>query len=201
MPVQAGNVGWFSELELSPFATAAFTDSPFNGTQQVQQFDKEGWALHISLPPLKRTDFAAWWAFMLALRGRYGTFLAGDPLAKTPLGSWAGTPQVDGSQSAGPTSINLKGFTPSATGIIKPGDYFQIGQRLYCYIGQSSVNADGAGKCTIDMFPRLRADVTNGTSVASSNTVGTFRLAQNIWKATGMNNRTYALDFMAVEAI
>lgn len=71
--------------------TNAVSESPFTGVQQVQGYARQRWEVDVTLPPLKHADAVSWIAFLAALRGRYGTFTMGDPMATSPAGTALGS--------------------------------------------------------------------------------------------------------------
>lgn len=176
--------------------------SPYSGSQQAYDWMGEWWDVKGSLPPMVRADAERWIAWMAALRGRYGTFLLGDPLGKTPRGVATGTPLVNGAGQTG-RSLVTDGWTPSITGILKAGDYIQLGTgtttRLYKVM--QDVNSNGSGQATLDIFPILRESPADNAAVTKSSCKGTFRLTVNRRNWTVDVAQTYGLGFEAVEAI
>jgi hypothetical protein len=174
--------------------------SPFTLQSQVQQWPgADYWKLDLSLPSMKRDTAAAWIGFLAALRGKANVFQVGDQLGRLPRGNPQGTPVISGLHLASATSINTAGWTASATGLLKVGDYIQIGYRLHVVIG-TDVNAGADGKATIEIWPSLREALADGVSIVTSNCKGLFRLADNerSWSAT--QAKTYGVSFKAVEA-
>jgi hypothetical protein len=100
-------------------------ESPFTFGQEVQQHQGQRWEADIELPPMKRADAEAWIAFLLKLKGRYGTFLLRDTVSGTPRGTWAGSPLVNGAHAALASSVALDGLTPGAT--VSEGDWLSFG--------------------------------------------------------------------------
>lgn len=156
------------------------TESEFTGKQQVFAHQGQRWSAQLALVPKTPADAAAWLAFLVALDGRAGTFLFGDPLTALQ-GSAAGTPLVAGAHSAGATELALDGFTLSATGVLKAGDRFQLGSgsSARLYMNLFDVDADGSGAATLDIRPRLRVDVADNAAPVTSAPKGLFRLATN----------------------
>lgn len=70
--------------------TTAVSESPFTGVQQVQGYSRQRWEADVTLPPLKHADAVKWIAFLASLRGRFGTFTMGDPMATKPRGTALG---------------------------------------------------------------------------------------------------------------
>ena len=141
-------------------------------------------------------------AALTSLNGKQGTFLLGDPLGATPRGSASGSPVVDGANQSGLT-LDTRGWTANATGVLLPGDYIQIGTgsgaRLYKAMTQ--VDADGSGHATIDIWPNLRDSPTDGQSLILNDTVGQFRLTSNRTPWTIRPPGFYDIRFKAKEAI
>lgn len=177
----------------------AMSISPFTGQQQVQDW-QQGWIeASVSMPPLTHVQAQVWIAFMMALRGQANVFQLGDPLAVAPQGSGAGTPLVNGASQSG-FSLNTKGWTHGASGVLKPGDWLQIGYRLYRVI-LSAVNADGSGNATVNIWPSLRESPNDGDTIIIANTQGLWRLKNNARKWSETAARLYGLQFDIREAI
>lgn len=183
----------------------AVTTSPFTLTQQVVRHAGARWSATISIPPTKRGDADYWNAFLLRLRGKFGTFLLGDPNADTPRGSAsasAGTPVVNGAGQTG-NELAIDGLPASITGYLKAGDYIQLGSgssaRLYKVL--EDVDSNASGEATLNLWPDLRSSPTDGAAVVVSNAKGVFRLNSNeiIWDTN--NAGFYSISFSAVEAL
>lgn len=186
-------------VTLSSSSAVAISRSPFSFTAQVQQFTGQLWNAEVTLPPLARADAEPWIAFLLKLNGTQGTFLLGDPAGKTARGAATGTPLVNGASQTG-QSLVTDGWTSGVTGILKAGDFIQIGQRLYKVL--NDVNSNGSGQATLDIFPRLRESPADNAAIITSNTVGLFRLASNTVPVYNVNaDKNYQISFSAIEAI
>lgn len=154
--------------------------SPFSAEQQIYVHQGQWWQAEIQLPKLARDDaedFAGW---LFSLRGKEGSFLMGDPSAATPRGSAGGTPLVDGAGQTGLT-LAVKGGPISTTNWLKIGDYIQLGtgssSRLHKVL--VAANTDGAGKTTLDIWPRLRSSPADGAAIVVSAAKGLWMLASN----------------------
>lgn len=187
-----------TRVTLSAMAAVNISKSPSSYAQQVQRFNGQLWLAEVTLPPMERADAEQWISFLLKLNGPEGTFLLGDPAAKTPRGTAAGTPLVNGAGQTGNTLIT-DGWGTSQV-VLKQGDYIQIGQRLYKALGD--VTSDGSGNATFDIWPRLRGATTDNASIITSNCVGLFRLADNNYQIHSANEaKIFSLSFSAMEAI
>lgn len=127
----------------------------------------------------RREDMAAIIAFVEAQRGQFGNFLLALPGYTTPLGSWAGSPVVDVAGQTG-YALNLRGLTPSQTGIAKAGDLIRIGTDLKVYRVAADANSDGSGDASITLTQPLMISPADGTAITSSNVQFTFACASDV---------------------
>jgi len=172
--------------------------SPFTGEQQTYRHQGQWWEFDVGLPPMLRAVAETWIAALGSLFGRHGTFLFSDPDAKTPLGTFTGSPTVNGASQIGNNLITA-GWTSGIT--LKAGNYIQLGtgttSRLYKIL--QDVVATG-GAATLDIFPRLRESPANGASVVIASPKGTFRLAAPFdWNADHLSR--YGVSLSGIEAI
>lgn len=178
------------------------SESPYSFVEQVVKFSGEIWEIECGLPRIFRDDAAAFDAFLLKLRGRWGTFLIGDPNGYNPRGSWAGTSLVNGGGQTGDT-LNLKGFTPSQTNVAREGDYLQLGtgsnSRLHKVV--ANANSDGSGNASLLIAPNIRTSPANNATIITTGARGKFRLAENL-NGFGIDvESTYQISFKAIEAL
>ena len=181
------------------------TESPFSLGQQIQQWSGQAWRIEANLPPMLLAQAEQWIAFLGALFGKYGTFLMGDYNRTTPQGPLSGSPlSSGGANTAGLNQLSVRNAPLSITNWAVAGDYIQLTapsspQRLYKILQNAST--DGSGNVTLQIFPNLRENVPDGTSIITSNCKGTFRLQDNtfVWKLD--KNKVYSISFKAKEAI
>lgn len=174
-PLTLPNLG-IARIEMRGIERSAISASPFTGSQQVMKHSGQWWEADVTLPPLKRDEAEIWIAFLLSLRGHYGTFTMGDPMGATPQGSASttpGTPLVNGASQTGAT-LTIDGCPASATGYLKAGDYIQLGYgtstRLHKVV--ADVDTDASGGATLDIWPSIRTAPADNATVIVSNTVG-----------------------------
>src|SRR5712671_2489275 len=185
-------------VEFTAMDTVAVSISPFTGQQQVQDWQASWLEASVSMPALTHAQAQEWIAFLMSLRGQAKVFQLGDPLATAPRGSRLGTPLVDGAGQTG-YLLATKGWTANAVGVLLPGDWIQVGYRIYRTLVIAT--ADGAGKLVLSIWPQLRESPGDGDSITLNNTKGLWRLATNArkWSVTG--SRTYGMQFEIREAI
>jgi hypothetical protein len=178
------------QIELRAVNTVAYSQSPFTLKGQAHAYAGEAWQADITLKPMRRSDAEQWIAFLISLRGQFGTFLLNDPLGCSARGT-ATSATITG--SAGDRSV-----TVAMTGTLKAGDYFSLGTgtstRLY------KVLEDQSGSGTLEIWPALRDAASSATADLTSAS-GTFRLASNQQSWSINEASIYGLTFGAFEAI
>lgn len=191
-----------AKIRLTANNVVGVSQSPFTAKQQIYKYTGQFWEAEISLPPMKRADAEYWISFLLKLNGSYGTFLLGDPNGGTARGVATGTPLVNGSSQSG-NELVTDGWTNSTTGILKAGDYIQLGSdsssQLYKVL--DDVNSNGSGQATLTVWPDLRTSPADNAAITVSNAKGVFRLSSNA-QAWDINEATfYGMTFAAREAL
>lgn len=178
------------------------SSSPFTGQQQVYKHQGQWWEAEVTLPPMKRDDAETVAAFLIKLNGQYNTFNLGDPANTSPRGVGTGTPLVNGGSQTG-SSLVTDGWTTSTTGILKAGDWIQLGSgassRLHKVL--DDVNSDGSGNATISIWPDLRSSPLDNATITVSSPKGTWRLASNEVNYSIDEASIYGITFACVEAL
>lgn len=178
------------------------SQSPFTAAQQVYRYTGQFWEADITLPPMTRAEAEYWISFLLKLNGPYGTFLLGDPVGGTARGVATGTPVVNGGSQTG-NELVTDGWTTSTTGILKAGDYIQLGSgataRLYKVL--DDVNSDGSGNATLTLWPDLRSAPADNATITVSSPKSVFRLATASAQWDVNEASIYGLTFGAREAL
>ena len=184
--------------------TVAVSKSPFTGDQQVLKYPRECWSASVTIPPVQKDLAEPWVAFLLSLRGAYGTFYLNDPLRTLPQGSARDTHTitVNGAVSSG-SSIVLDSDQNSQTDYLKAGDYISIGSGTSTQLFKvlQDVDTSSAGGFTVDVWPNVRTSIANGTTVTVEDAKGVFRLSGNVQEWSLDTNNSYSISFEAMEAI
>lgn len=190
-----------SRVQFSFDSVVGVSESPFTSEQQVYAHQGGKWRAQVDLVPMRRADAEQWVAFFLALNGREGTFLMGDPVNTTPRGSWSGTPLVRGGGQSGRVLV-LDGFDPFAT--VKAGDWLQLGtgSTSHLYKATQDQIADSGGEIHLPIWPRLRAAPSDNDAVVYTSAKGLWRLASAGVSWSLEPAALYAgMSFEAVEAL
>lgn len=190
------------EITIRARTVVGMTSSPFTGQQQVYKHPGQWWEAEIQFPPMKRKDAEEVAAFLLKLNGRFGTFLMGDPANKQPRGVGTGAPVVDGGGQTG-NQLNTKGWTPSTNGILRAGDWVQLGSgsaaRLYKVLDDANSNANG--ETTLTLFPDLRQSPNDNDQLILNSPRGQWRLSANDIDYTIETGQFYGITLACMEAL
>ena len=196
-----------SQLTIEDFqidinTAAAANTSPFSLSQQVYDFGGEIWQFTGSMPTMVRENSAIYSSFLMSLRGIVGTFLMPIPDSKNPLGSWGGTPVVNGAGQTGDT-LAISGLPASQVGCAKAGDFIQLGTgnstRLHRVVADA--DSDGSGNMTVTIVPRLRESPADGATVIYQNAHGRFRLDERTAGYAASPKKLYNMQISCREAL
>lgn len=191
-----------SRVRLTTTDIVAISQSPFSGSQQVYRYTGQFWEADITLRPMNRDEAEYWIAFLLKLNGAYGTFLLGDPNGRTPRGIATGTPLVYGANQTG-NILETDGWTADQTGILKAGDYIQLGtganSRMYKVLDDA--NSDSSGRASLTIYPNLRSSPNDNAPIYTTNASTVFRLSSNQAQWDIGEAQMYGITFGAKEAL
>jgi hypothetical protein len=172
-------------------------ESPFSFSPQTYDWGAGRWLATLTWGTMGQADADDVEAFLLALNGREGSFLLGDPLRTVPRGTWAGqSPLVKGASQTGKTLL-IDGMTPTTT-TGKAGDWFQLGttgtSRLYRLTAPFTAN--GAGEATLDFWPALRVSPADNAPLTLASAKGLFMLSGNVagWTQEDVRESGISLD-------
>lgn len=180
------------KITMRMISSVAMTESPFNMTQQIQDFGGRRWEAEVTLRPLDYTEQKAVAAFFASLKGRKGTFKMGNPLDEkstdVPVLRFSNNYDV-GVSSPRVTYTNSHRLTE--------GDYFSHDNRLYMILNitPSGQNFD------FDITPPLRTSANNTDYLVVNEPVGRWRLADNKMDWDIDKSGMYSFTFSCVEDI
>ena len=184
-----------SSIEFNPQERVGETDATFGYQAQMWDWMSSMWSAQVSFPPMTRYSYDAWTAFIMEARGGFNAFMVGDPKAALPKGIATGTPVVSGAGQTG-YSLVTRGWSPNVISILLTGDHIQIGYRLYKVL--DSVDSDGSGNATLNVWPNLRDQPADGTTIITRNCKGLFRLSNPIGNKFSVNVGNYGLSGFAI---
>ena len=172
----------------------AVVPSAFTGQVQIQNWQASWLEASVQMPPMTDANFRVWAAWLLSTQGMNAVFLFGDPIGgRAPLGTGAGAITVSG---AGQKGYSLNVIGGSGPNCLLPGDYIQIGFRLY-----RNLAVYNGGSATLSIWPQIRESPPDTAPVITTNTQGMFRLLSNTRKFSVTNERVWGMQFEIREAI
>lgn len=182
----------------------AYSESPFTFAGQAQASAGQRWMADASLPPMKYEDAEQWIAWLVSLRGRFGTFLMGDPLRCIARGTARGTDTVTvaGAGQTGQT-LNITSSVVATAGYLKAGDYIQLGTGATTTLHKvlTDVTTDATGDATLTLWPHVRTAPADASAVVVEKAKGRWRLASNESEWSVNEASIYGISFSAMEAI
>ena len=100
-----------NQFSLRMVKSVAVAESPFTYNQQVHDFGGARWEAEITVPPLDQDEAQLFQAFLIGLKGRFGTFTMSHPLQSVTLSRTA-------SGTKGDSDVDFNGS-------VNAGTYFQ----------------------------------------------------------------------------
>ncbi len=197
-PLNLPTVTGIASIKWAKSASVIRSDGSFDLTPKVYDWGGKRWDVEVSLPPLTESQWRIWEAFFLSLNGPVGTFWLGPTLDKTASGVATGTPLINGGSQTG-ASVVSDGWTISTTGILKAGDWVQIGNRLHRVLADA--DSDGSGDCTFEVWPTLVTSPDDDDPIVVTNPKGLFRLTEMPDLTQNVEQFAEGITFQAVEAL
>jgi hypothetical protein len=171
-----------------------------SGRRQARQIDGQRFRLRVRFPVMTRTEFAPINAFVLKQRSQLESFQYVPPTISAPLGVASGVISVNGSISAGVTSVAIDGMANSTSGVFKAGDYFRFTGQTKVYMVMADVSSNGSGQGTLTFEPPLRTAVSDNAVLIYSNVDFTVGLTGDIqeFNISTENYFQYEIDLIEV---
>ena len=194
-PLTLPTITGIRNVEIRAVNAVAYSQSPFTFSGQAHAYQGQMWQAEITLPAMNRSTAETWIAFLLSLRGQFGTFLLGDPRGCALRGT-AISCTITG--SAGDNTVSA--VVPIHE-TLAAGDYIQLGSGATATLHKVLVNYTGTGSAAdLEIWPALRV---NRSAVAAtlSYTKGVFRLSSNEQGWSSNELAKYGITFAAREAI
>jgi hypothetical protein len=136
------------------------TDSGKTFRRQIQG---QRFSFTVSYPPMNRADFAPIMAFIVKQRSQKESFTITLPTTFDSQGNETGTLLVNGSHSAGDTTIAIDGFASDGSGRLKAGDLIKFAHdKVYMIVSDVTSSSNAA---TVTIEPPLRTALADNSSV------------------------------------
>ncbi len=173
------------------------TSTTDSGKMFSVQVDGQRFKFSATYPPMRRSDFAPVIAFIMKQRSQKETFQIALPDLKNAKGDVSGTVLVNGSHSAGDTTITVDAMT----GTLKAGDFVKFGGDTKVYMVVADVTADGSNEATLTIEPPLRSALSDNASVTYDGVEFTVRLTNDIQQFNTDDLDLYKFEVDFIEAL
>lgn len=191
----------FSSFTIGIDNAVAVAESEFTYEAQVQEHQGSAWEISGSLELLNRDQAEEYNAFIASLFGRVGTFTVTPAGSGIPRGAATGTPLVKGASQTGKVLLT-DGWTPGVTGILKAGDFIQLGSGSTAKLHRvlKDVTSDGSGNATLDIAPKIVTAPADNAAIVTTNPVGVFRMKNNLMPVDIRPPNIHSIRFSARQA-
>ena len=205
-PAQVPTSG-ITSLSWTNATASLISRSPFTFQGQSQNYPGAIRYAQISVENLNREDAEDWVGFLDSLQGTKGTFLFGDPMAVTSMGTARGTALVNSINTVTRDTITAKDVptTGPQTNFLKRGDWIQLGaglnSRLYKVVSNVNKNNTTGTTGSIHLWPSYRITPNVDDVITFENPKGLFRRSSGIFNYSEENGCKYGLSFDCEEVI
>jgi len=172
------------------------TSTTDSGKMFSVQVDGQRFKFSASYPPMSRSEFAPVYAFIMKQRSQKETFQIALPDLKNAKGDVSGAVLVNGSHSAGDTTIDVDGMT----GTLKAGDFVKFAGDTKVYMVVSDATAV-AGAATLTIEPPLRSSIADDAAVTYDGVEFTVRMTSDIQQFNTSDLDLYRFEIDFIEAL
>ncbi len=170
-----------------------------SGRRFARQIDNQRWKFTCSYKLLTRAEFAPILAFITKQKGQKETFTVIPPKIKDALGSETTTISVNGSHTAGDSTIAIDGFNADSAGSLKAGDFIKFANHTKVYMVVADVTPS-SNAATVTIEPPLIEALANDETVTYDNVPFTVYLESSVQQYSLGINDLYNYDFDVCEA-
>ena len=171
-----------AEFETMGFMSKQNTISSksINGKHLSRVVDNQRFGFTARIIIGKRSDvYGSLMAFIVKQRSGKEHFTIIPPDLSNTKGSETGTVLINGSHSAGDTTIAMDGFGGDGTGRFKAGDLIKFASHTKVYMVVEDVTSS-SNASTVTIEPPLQADLTDNSVVTYNNVPFTVHLENDI---------------------
>ena len=160
------------------------------------------WGITLAFPPMIRDDWAPIIAFVMKQKGQAEKFDIVLPKLSTPRGN-TGTdnPTVNGIQSAGIETVNIKDMSNLIIGFLKAGDFIRFASHAKSYMVMDDMNSDSSGTGSVNIRPPLMEDLANNEAITVRSVPFQVTFTNNTFENILDVNNVYGINAELVETI
>ena len=177
-----------------------------SGKKLSRQIDNQRFGFTASIIVGKRSDvYGELMAFIEKQRSAKENFTIIPPEVEDARGDETGTLAVNGSHTAGDTTIAMDGFASDSAGRLKAGDFIKFNGHTKVYMVVADVTSS-SGAATVTIEPPLVSSLSNDEAVTYDNVPFTVHLTNDIQEfgAIGADkdgNLLYKFEFDVEESL
>jgi hypothetical protein len=169
----------FETLGISSIQDTIISKS-ISGKKLSRQIDNQRFRFTIKIIVGKRSDiYGELMAFIMKQRGSKENFTVSPPELKSTRGSETQVISVNGSHTAGDTTIAMDGFGADSAGRFKAGDYITFAGQTKVYMIVSDVTPSSSA-ATVTIEPPLRSALSDDAVVTYNNVNFTVHLTNDV---------------------
>ena len=150
-----------------------------SGRRFARQIDNQRWKFTCRYTNLTRAEFAPILAFITKQKGQKETFTIIPPKIKDALGSETTSIAVNGSHTAGDSTIAIDGFNADSAGSLKAGDFIKFANHTKVYMVVSDVTPS-SNAATVTIEPPIIEALANDEAVTYDDVPFTVYLTSNV---------------------
>ena len=170
-----------------------------SGRRFARKIDNQRWKFTCKYVNLTRAEFAPILAFITKQRGQKETFTVIPPKIKDAQGSETTTISVNGSHTAGDTTIAIDGFNADSAGSLKAGDFIKFANHTKVYMVVTDVTPS-SNAATVTIEPPIIEALANDETVTYDDVPFTVYLTGNVQQYTLGFIDKYNYEFDVCEA-
>ena len=183
------SVGFASEQK-------TITSTTDSGKMFSVQVDGQRFKFSASYPPMRRSEFAPVYAFIMKQRSQKETFQIALPDLKNAKGDVSGVVETNGTASAGDTSVTVDGMT----GTLNAGSFIKFNGHSKVYMVVADATAS-AGSATLTIEPPLRENLSDNEVVTYDGVEFTVRLTNDVQEFNTGDLDLYRFEVDFIEAL
>ena len=194
----------FSTMGIKSNQTTIISKST-SGKKLARQIDNQRFGFSVRVITAKRSDvYGELMAFIIKQRSGKENFTIVPPEISDARGNETGTLLVNGSHSAGDTTIAIDGFAADGAGRLKAGDFLKFAHdKIYMVVSDVTSSSNAA---TVTIEPPLVTSLADDSSVTYDSVPFTVHLTNDIQEfgAVGSDkdgNLLYQFEFDVEEAL
>jgi len=154
-----------------------------SGRRFARKIDNQRWKFSVKYTNLTRAEFAPILAFITKQRGQKETFTVIPPKIKDAQGSETTSIAVNGSHTAGDSTIAIDGFNADSAGSLKAGDFIKFANHTKVYMVVSDVTPS-SNAATVTIEPPIIEALANDEAVTYDDVPFTVYLTGNVQQYT-----------------